>query len=75
VARGLYERILSSEQSLSIDTFHSWFARLLQIAPLASGVPHGYTLTEKNGELLDEAYRRFMQQLRNLRASASRRHC
>lgn len=63
VARGLYERILSSEQSLSIDTFHSWFARLLQIAPLASGVPHGYTLTEKNGELLDEAYRRFMQKL------------
>jgi len=64
LARGLYERILSSEQSLSIDTFHSWFARLLQIAPLASGVPHGYTLTEKNGELLDEAYRRFMQKLR-----------
>ncbi|KAF1042519.1 MAG: ATP-dependent helicase/nuclease subunit A [Herbaspirillum frisingense] len=63
-ARGLYERILSSEQSLSIDTFHSWFARLLQIAPLAAGVPHGYTLTEKNGELLDEAYRRFMQGLR-----------
>ncbi|NUT60070.1 UvrD-helicase domain-containing protein [Herbaspirillum sp. C9C3] len=65
IARGLYERILASEQSLSIDTFHSWFARLLQIAPLASGVPHGYTLTEKNGELLDEAYRRFMQQLRD----------
>ncbi|MCO4859329.1 UvrD-helicase domain-containing protein [Herbaspirillum sp. WGmk3] len=64
VARALYERILSSEQSLSIDTFHSWFARLLQIAPLASGVPHGYTLTEKNGELIDEAYRRFMQKLR-----------
>lgn len=64
LARGLYERILSAEQSLSIDTFHSWFARLLQIAPLASGVPHGYTLTEKNGELLDEAYRRFMQKLR-----------
>jgi ATP-dependent helicase/nuclease subunit A len=63
-ARGLYERILSSEQSLAIDTFHSWFARLLQIAPLAAGVPHGYALTEKNGELLDEAYRRFMQSLR-----------
>lgn len=63
LARSLYERILSSEQSLSIDTFHSWFARLLKIAPLASGVPHGYTLTEKNGELLDEAYRRFMQRV------------
>ncbi|MGZ9710427.1 UvrD-helicase domain-containing protein [Glaciimonas sp. GNP009] len=64
-ARGLYERVLSSPQSLSIDTFHSWFARLLQIAPLNSGVPHGYTLTDKTGELLADAYRRFMQSLNN----------
>ncbi|WP_343584457.1 UvrD-helicase domain-containing protein [Herbaspirillum sp.] len=69
-ARGLYERILSSEQSLSIDTFHSWFARLLQIAPLAAGVPHGYTLSETNGEMLDEAYRRFMQSLRSSKGEA-----
>ncbi|WP_197034909.1 exodeoxyribonuclease V subunit beta [Herbaspirillum sp. RV1423] len=61
LARGLYEQILAGQQGLSIDTFHSWFARLLQIAPLASGVPHGYALTEKNGELMNEAYRRFMQ--------------
>ncbi len=63
LARSMYEQILSGQQSLSIDTFHSWFARLLQIAPLASGVPHGYALTEKNGELVNEAYRRFMQAL------------
>jgi ATP-dependent helicase/nuclease subunit A len=62
-ARGLYERVLSSPQSLSIDTFHSWFARLIQIAPLASGVPHGYTLTEANGELWMDAYGRLMQAL------------
>nr|WP_225869888.1 UvrD-helicase domain-containing protein [Glaciimonas sp. PCH181] len=62
-ARALYERVLSSPQSLSIDTFHSWFARLLQIAPLNSGVPHGYALTDKTGELLADAYRRFMQSL------------
>ncbi|MES2027285.1 MAG: UvrD-helicase domain-containing protein [Pseudomonadota bacterium] len=61
IARGLYERVLRSPQSLSIDTFHSWFARLIQIAPLASGVPHGYTLTEATGELLSDAYSRFMQ--------------
>lgn len=60
-ARGLYRQILGGEQRLSIDTFHSWFARLLQIAPLASGVPHGYTLTEKTGELMADAYRQFMQ--------------
>lgn len=62
-ARRLYDRVLSSPQSLSIDTFHSWFARLVQIAPLASGVPHGYTLTESNGELRADAYSRFMQSL------------
>ena len=63
VARGLYERVLSSPQALSIDTFHSWFARLIQIAPLSSGVPHGYSLTEASGELLTETYSRFMQSL------------
>ena len=62
-ARGLYERVLGSAHSLSIDTFHSWFARLLQIAPLASGVPHGYMLTEATGELRLDTYSRFMQSL------------
>ncbi|MEO8170656.1 MAG: UvrD-helicase domain-containing protein, partial [Oxalobacteraceae bacterium] len=62
-ARGLYERVLSSSQALSIDTFHSWFAKLIRIAPLASGVPHGYTLTEASGELLSEAYSIFMQSI------------
>ncbi len=63
VARGLYERVLASPQTLSIDTFHSWFARLIQIAPLSSGVPHGYILTEATGELLMDAYGRLMQSL------------
>lgn len=63
VARSLYGRVLSCSCSLSIDTFHSWFARLIQIAPLASGVPHGYALTESSGELLAEAYGRLMQSL------------
>jgi ATP-dependent helicase/nuclease subunit A len=62
-ARRLYERVLASPQALSIDTFHSWFARLLQIAPLTSGVPHGYALAEATGELRKEAYSRFMQSL------------
>jgi ATP-dependent helicase/nuclease subunit A len=62
-ARNLYERVLSSPQALSIDTFHSWFARLVQIAPLASGVPHGYTLTDTTGELLTDAYKQLMQTL------------
>ncbi|MFI4940820.1 MAG: UvrD-helicase domain-containing protein, partial [Burkholderiales bacterium] len=63
VARGLLERVLSSPGALSIDTFHSWFAHLIQIAPLASGTPHGYGLTESSGELLTEAYSRLMQEI------------
>ncbi|MBC7513819.1 MAG: UvrD-helicase domain-containing protein [Herminiimonas sp.] len=67
-ARGLYGRILASPQALSIDTFHSWFARLLQIAPLASGVSHGYTLAEATGELLTEATNRFMESVNAVEA-------
>jgi ATP-dependent helicase/nuclease subunit A len=63
LARVLYERVLASPHSLSIDTFHSWFARLLQLAPLSSGVPHGYALAENSGELMTEAYNGLMQSL------------
>jgi len=63
LARGLYDRVLSDPAALSIDTFHSWFARLIQAAPLASGVPHGYGLSDSSGEMLTEAYRRLMQNL------------
>ena len=37
--------------------------RLLQIAPLASGVPHGFSLEENTTELRDAAWLRFMQSL------------
>ena len=62
-ARGLYQRVLSSPFELSVDTFHRWFARLLQIAPLASGVPHAYALEDQPGELLEAAWLRFMHSL------------
>ena len=63
VARGLYARVLASPHGLSVDTFHSWFIRLLQIAPLSSGVPHGLTLEESTGEIADAAWLCFMQSL------------
>ena len=62
-ARRLYSQILASPSGLSIDTFHSWFARLLQLAPLSSGVPQGFNLAEATGELRHEAYRQLMQSL------------
>lgn len=63
VAHGLYEKVLASPQALAMDTFHSWFGRLLQLAPLASGVPHGFSLVESSGELQREAYGQLMQML------------
>ncbi|MFZ6658341.1 UvrD-helicase domain-containing protein [Undibacterium sp. TJN19] len=63
VARGLYEKVLSSPQSLSMDTFHSWFGRLLQLAPLTSGVPHGFSLVEASGDIQREAYGQLMQMI------------
>ena len=60
-ARSLYEQVLAGAQTLNLDTFHSWFARLIQIAPLAAGIPHGYTLTESTTEFEREAYTQLMQ--------------
>ncbi len=62
-ARTLYARVLASPHGLSVDTFHSWFIRLLQIAPLSSGVPHGYGLEENTAELREQAWLKFMQSL------------
>lgn len=60
-ARQLYARLLGSSQNLTIDTFHSWFGRLLKLAPLASGIPHGYELQEQAGEIEKAAYQDFMR--------------
>ena len=62
-ARALYEQVLATSQPLALDTFHSWFGRLIQIAPLNSGVPHGVTLTEATAQLRSEAYRQLMHSL------------
>ncbi|MBI1835264.1 MAG: UvrD-helicase domain-containing protein, partial [Burkholderiales bacterium] len=62
-ARVLYERLLGSTQALSIDTFHSWFGRLLQLAPLSSGVPHGFQLLESVASVQHEAWNVLMQRV------------
>ncbi len=71
-ARGLYARVLASPHGLSVDTFHSWFIRLLQIAPLSSGVPHGLGLEESAGEIADAAWLRLMQSLNHADNAALR---
>ena len=62
-SRQLYEDLLNHPQGLSMDTFHSWFGRLLQLAPLASGVPQGFQLLEATGQLQRDAWRSLLESL------------
>lgn len=62
-AKQLYADVLASPYGLSVDTFHSWFIRLLQIAPLAAGVPHGLTLEESVTEIREAAWLRLFKSL------------
>ena len=62
-ARQLYADVLASPHGVSVDTFHSWFIRLLQIAPLAAGIPHGLTLEESVTEIREAAWLRFFKSL------------
>lgn len=64
-AQRLYDKLLASTQGLAMDTFHSWFGRLIQLAPLSSGVPHGFNLLEATAELQREAYGQLMQSLKD----------
>jgi ATP-dependent helicase/nuclease subunit A len=64
-AQRLYDKILASPQAVAVDTFHSWFGRLIRLAPLSSGVPHGFNLVEGTAELQREAYGQLMQSLKD----------
>ena len=54
-ARSLYARVLASPHGLSVDTFHSWFIRLLQIAPLSSRAAPCGTPEDSAAEIADAA--------------------
>ncbi len=68
-ARGLFERVLAAQPSIKINTFHAWFADLVQRAPLQAGVTKGYALTEAVHALQQEAWQRFGAALGNPAAS------
>jgi ATP-dependent helicase/nuclease subunit A len=57
-ARGLYERVLSAQPPLTVSTFHGWFARLVQGAPLSSDLA-GFVLHEAGARLKDEVWQIF----------------
>lgn len=62
-ARGLYEASLTAQPALTVTTFHSWFLRLLQAAPLDAGVLGDVSLIEHTAPLIDEAWERFAVEL------------
>lgn len=63
VARGLFERVLADPKKISIDTFHGWFSRICQAAPIGSGVPQGAVLREDSKRLLDESLAQWWSKL------------
>jgi len=79
-ARGLYETVLEAEPGIAIDTFHGWFLRLIELAPLAApnaegsvGAvnPHGAALSDAPGQLLAEAWQRLAMRLAREPAAAN----
>jgi ATP-dependent helicase/nuclease subunit A len=57
-ARGLFERVLEAEPALTVSTFHGWFARLVQGAPLTSDLA-GFALHESGSRLREEVWQLF----------------
>jgi ATP-dependent helicase/nuclease subunit A len=62
-ARGLFETALTAQPGIKINTFHGWFADLVQRAPLQAGLAKGFTLTETVHALEQEAWQRYAQSL------------
>ena len=64
---GLYRQLLGSGREVQIRTFHSWFAALLRVAPLAVlerfGLPFNYELLEDDARARAQVWRRFYQAL------------
>lgn len=56
-ARGLFEAVVLADQPITITTFHGWFVRLVQAAPLEAGLA-GLALADAAEPLLEEAFAR-----------------
>ena len=68
-ARGLYERVAEPDDTVSIETFHGWFWRILRCAPLGSGVPHTANLLESTERMRQDAWGDFSAELVEAEAS------
>lgn len=59
-ARRLYERLLRSQHSVNMTTFHAFCQDLLRRFPLEAQVPAGFDLLEQTRFLIDEAWEALM---------------
>ncbi len=73
LAPGLYERVARAEAGVTIETFHGWFWRLVQGAPLHAGAPYGARILENTQLLLDESWLRWCASLLRPENAALRR--
>ena len=73
VARGLFEKVLLAEPGIKINTFHGWFADLVQRAPLQAGAGKGYGLVDTVHALEQEAWQRLARSLTTSGDDATRR--
>jgi ATP-dependent helicase/nuclease subunit A len=64
---GLYDRVLASERSVQLRTFHGWFFQLVQAAPMALlqdlGLDSEFNLLEDSTELRPLLMRRLRQRV------------
>jgi len=72
-AQGLYERVATAESAVAIETFHSWFWRIVQSAPLNVGVGYSPSLLERGEPLLDESWSEFCKSLLRPESAATAR--
>ncbi len=61
-ARGLYERVQTAVPALTVNTFHGWFARLVQGAPLTSDLA-GFALHDAGVRLKEEVWQLYAEAL------------
>lgn len=61
-ARGLYEQLLFSENSIRISTFHAFCEEVVRSFPLESELPTMFELTEHTHIYAGEAFKKLLQQ-------------
>lgn len=61
-ARSLYERVMTAQPGLAVNTFHGWFLQLIEAAPLSANLS-GAVLTEADSRQFDALWQSFAESL------------